>query len=191
MNTRVKAIYCTLENYWFEYLPHIWKFCFCGFESHCRHTFWVSELMSLFGLYEVNLCSKIFKSEIRSMIQTVKVFTKMPFFAISVNLKQSIFMSFCSELLRVCYDIQCLAKTWIYLTAYLYTERIFESQPFIYNKIFWKKLLQKMVLYASLGTFCVHIWSIIQGTMSLWKMFEKGQIAFEGKCRQFRILPKV
>ena len=34
-------------------------------------TSWISELISLFGLYVVNLYSKIFKSEIKSMIQTV------------------------------------------------------------------------------------------------------------------------
>ena len=35
-------------------------------------------------------------------------------------------------------------------------------------------------------------WSIIWGTVSLWKMFQNGQIAtLEGKCHQFRILTKV
>ena len=36
--------------------------------------------------------------------------------------------------------IHCLAKTWFYLTPYICTERIFDSQPFMYNKIFLKKL---------------------------------------------------
>ena len=35
-------------------------------------------------------------------------------------------------------------------------------------------------------------WSIIQGSTSLWKMYENGKIAvFERKWRRFRILPKV
>ena len=32
-------------------------------------------------------------------------------------------------------------KTWIYLTLYVFTERIFDSQLIIYNKIFLKNLL--------------------------------------------------
>ena len=37
--------------------------------------------------------------------------------------------------------IQKLAKTWIYLTPYVCTERIFDSRPFMHNKIFLKNLL--------------------------------------------------
>ena len=36
--------------------------------------------------------------------------------------------------------IHCLAKTWIYLTPYVCTERFFDSRSFMYNKIFFKKL---------------------------------------------------
>ena len=36
-------------------------------------------------------------------------------------------------------NIHCLAKTWIYLTPYVCTERIFDSRPLMYNKIFLKK----------------------------------------------------
>ena len=38
-------------------------------------------------------------------------------------------------------NIHCPAKTWIYLTPYVCTEGIFDSRPFMYNKIFLKKLL--------------------------------------------------
>ena len=38
-------------------------------------------------------------------------------------------------------DLQKLAKTWIYLTPYVCTEGIFDSWPFMYHKIFLKKLL--------------------------------------------------
>ena len=33
-----------------------------------------------------------------------------------------------------------LAKTWIYLTPYVCTGRIFDSRPFMYNKFFLKKI---------------------------------------------------
>ena len=64
----------------------------------------------------------------------------------------------------------------------------------MYNKtIFERKLLQELVAHVVthiLAPFASK-WSIIRGTVSL-KMFESGQIAvFEGKCRRFRILPKV
>ena len=36
--------------------------------------------------------------------------------------------------------IQCHAKTWIYFTPYVCSERIFDSRPFMLNKIFWKKI---------------------------------------------------
>ena len=38
------------------------------------------------------------------------------------------------------YSIQKLAKTWIYLTPYVRSDRIFDSRPFMNNKIFLKKL---------------------------------------------------
>ena len=41
--------------------------------------------------------------------------------------------------------IQKVAKKGIYLTPYLYNERIFDRRPFMYNKIFLKKLLWKFV----------------------------------------------
>ena len=42
-------------------------------------------------------------------------------------------------------------------------------------------------LYAAFDTFCVQIGQLL----GILKLFENGQIAvFEGKCRQFRILPK-
>ena len=41
-------------------------------------------------------------------------------------------------------DVHWLAKTWIYLTQYVCTERIFDSRPFMYNIFFWKKLLYKL-----------------------------------------------
>ena len=61
-------------------------------------------------------------------------------------------------------DIHCPAKTWIYLTPYVCTERIFDSQPFMHKK----NILEKNVLevgspniYASFGTFCVKIGQLI------------------------------
>ena len=70
-----------------------------------------------------------------------------------------IFFLACLPCLRT---LQFLAKTWIYLTPYTCTERIFDSELFMYNKTFLKKLLQKLVahkshLYASFGAFCVQI----------------------------------
>ena len=35
--------------------------------------------------------------------------------------------------------VHSLAKTWIYLTPYVYTERIFDSRQIMYNIIFLKK----------------------------------------------------
>ena len=54
--------------------------------------------------------------------------------------------------------IQCLAKTWIYLTPYVCTERIFDSRPFIiYKKYFWKNSYKSMWLTSLCFflTFCV------------------------------------
>ena len=42
-------------------------------------------------------------------------------------------------------QLQCLAKTWIYLTPYICAEWTFDSRPFIHNKIFLKKLLKQFV----------------------------------------------
>ena len=42
---------------------------------------------------------------------------------------------------------QCLAKTWIFLTPYVCTERIFDSRPFASNKIFLKKVSLKLVAH--------------------------------------------
>ena len=39
-------------------------------------------------------------------------------------------------------NLHCLAKTQIYLTPYICTERIFDSRPFMYNKIFLKNSLK-------------------------------------------------
>ena len=44
-------------------------------------------------------------------------------------------------------NIQKLAKTWIYFTPYVCTDRIFDSRPFMNNKIFLKKLLWKFVAH--------------------------------------------
>ena len=43
--------------------------------------------------------------------------------------------------------LHCPAKTWIYLTPYVCTERIFDSRPFMYNKVFLEKLLLKLVAH--------------------------------------------
>ena len=43
--------------------------------------------------------------------------------------------------------IHCPAKTWIYLTPYVCTELMFESRPFMYNKTFLKKILQKLAAH--------------------------------------------
>ena len=58
--------------------------------------------------------------------------------------------------------IQCLAKTWIYLTPYVCTERIFDSRPFMYNKMFLKEVVGSSHLYASFGTFCVQIGQLFE-----------------------------
>ena len=43
------------------------------------------------------------------------------------------------------YEIHCLAKTWIYPSPYVCTERIFDSLPFMCNKIFLKKIFFKLL----------------------------------------------
>ena len=43
------------------------------------------------------------------------------------------------------YEEKTYAKTWIFLTPYVCTERIFDSRSFMYNNIFLKKLLEKLV----------------------------------------------
>ena len=56
--------------------------------------------------------------------------------------------------------IHCPAKTWIYLTPYVCTEWIFDSRPFMYNKIFLKKIfieVDSSLLYFSFGIFWVQI----------------------------------
>ena len=45
------------------------------------------------------------------------------------------------------WELHCLAKLWIYLTPYVCTERFFDCRPFMYNKIFLKKLLLKLVAH--------------------------------------------
>ena len=68
--------------------------------------------------------------------------------------------------------IHWLAKTWIYFTPYVCTERIFDCRPFINNEIFLKKTLLEVGsshLYASFGTFCVQIDQFLE---SRW-VFEK------------------
>ena len=52
--------------------------------------------------------------------------------------------------IKICL-LQKLAKTWIYLTPYVCTERIFDGRQFM-HKIFLKKLLQK---------FAVHIFTLL------------------------------
>ena len=53
----------------------------------------------------------------------------------------------CFKMRHSSIKIHCPAKTWIYLTPYVCTEWIFDSRPFMYNKIFLKKLLQKLVAH--------------------------------------------
>ena len=59
--------------------------------------------------------------------------------------------------------IHWLAKTWIYLTPKICIKRIFDSRPFMYNKIFLKITLIEVGssvsshLYASFGTFYTQI----------------------------------
>ena len=62
-------------------------------------------------------------------------------------------------------NLQCLAKTWIYLTPYVCIERIFESPPLLNNIIFWKRTLTKVwspYLYAYFGTLCVPIGQLFE-----------------------------
>ena len=80
---------------------------------------------------------------------------------------------------------QKVAKKGICLTPYVFTERNFDNQPFIYSKIFLIKHL----------CFFWHLlrldWSIFGGTVSLWKMFENGKIAvFEGNDVDFEFFRK-
>ena len=56
----------------------------------------------------------------------------------------------------------------------------------------FEKILKRS-LYSTSLRFFWHLlrpnWSIIRGTVSLWSMFENGQLAiFERKCHRFRIL---
>ena len=68
-------------------------------------------------------------------------------------------------------------------------------QPTVHVKqnIFEKNVIKvgSSHLYASFGTFCVQIGQFLEAQWVFF-LFENGQIAvFEGKCRQFRNLPKV
>ena len=58
---------------------------------------------------------------------------------------------------------------------YFLTKTLFRLIAHIFTLFFWHLLRTN--------------WSIVTGTVSLWKMFESSQIVvFEGKCRRFRIL---
>ena len=74
----------------------------------------------------------------------------------------------CQMTVKIKKYIQTLAKTWIYPTPYIIkyicTVRIFDSRPFIYNKIFLKKTLIEVIsshIYASFCTFCVQIGQLL------------------------------
>ena len=85
----------------------------------------------------------------------------------------------------------CLWKQ-LQLTPQECTEEIFDSPPFMYNKIFLKKTFIEVGsqhLYPSFGTFCAQIGQLLEGrgTVNLWSIFENLQIAvIEGKCPRFR-----
>ena len=86
-----------------------------------------------------------------------------------------------------CSYIHCPAKTWIYLTSYVCTKRIFDSRPFMNNKIFLKKLLQKFVVHiftlylARSVNFSRHSESV----KYVWKSKNRCY-RIEGKCRRYR-----
>ena len=79
-------------------------------------------------------------------------------------------------------------------STYVCTDRIFDSPPFMYNKIFLKKLLQKLLapiftlLLAPFASKLVNYWRHRESLKNVRKCSNR---CFDGKCRRFRILPKV
>ena len=54
--------------------------------------------------------------------------------------QRNLFATLKNNWLGARYYVQCPAKTWIYLTLYVCTEWIFDSQTFMYNITILKKL---------------------------------------------------
>ena len=87
-------------------------------------------------------------------------------------------------------EINCLAKTWFYLTLFVCADRIFDSPPFMKNKIFLKKTAIKVGswhLYVSFGTFCVQFGQLFesQWDLKLSEEFES-DVIFLQKQRFYR-----
>ena len=84
--------------------------------------------------------------------------------------------------------IQCLAKTWIYLTPYVLNEFLTADRSFS-TKYFWKisYRIGSSHLYASFGTFCVKIGQLFeaQWDLKLSKEFEI-DVIFLRKHRFYR-----
>ena len=81
-------------------------------------------------------------------------------------------------------EIHCQPKRNIQGITYVCSDRIFDSPPFMHNKVFLEKLLWKFV--AHIFTLFWHLlrpnWSIHRGRVNLWRLFEDRKIAvFEGK----------
>ena len=78
--------------------------------------------------------------------------------------------------------LQCLAKTWIYLTPYVCNQQIFDSLQHTLNKTFLKDILMKFVAH-TLRFFwylCVKIGPLFEG-----QEFLK---IIKSKCHRFQIL---
>ena len=74
---------------------------------------------------------------------------------------KGLFFTLVAELLQKFHTYTAPQKHESTFTAYVCTERIFDSRPFLYNKIFLKKLFCGTHLYASFGTFCVQIGQLV------------------------------
>ena len=67
------------------------------------------------------------------------------------------------------HNLQKLAKTWIYFTPYVCTERIFDDLPLIYNKIFlkiWYRLAALAVYKIRMRSWR-HIWTWLD-SLNTW-----------------------
>ena len=81
------------------------------------------------------------------------------------------------------------------LKIFVFIDEMLTADRSLKTTFFWKKNQKKVGsshLYASFGTFCIQIGQLFEAHWVFWKIFENCQIAvFEGKRRQFLILPKV
>ena len=83
-------------------------------------------------------------------------------------------------------DLQSLAKTWIYHTRYVCSERIFDSRPFMYSKIFLKKIVSKIVAHIFtllLAPFASKLVNFLRHSESLNNVWKRQNRCFRRKMK--------